>query len=204
MPDLTVLTPIIENYDYLAIFFAMLLEGACIVIPSELVLGFAGFLVYQGKLTFISSAAAAWLGSLTGSLCIYCLAKYAGRNFLYRWGHVIHLTPERLDTTAIWFNHYGPAMLIPLRILPVIRPKTSIIAGLLDMNPAIFLGYTALGIGIWCAIGITIGQYLGSEWQVLLAMFYHFGRLLMIAASLLISCLALLWYFKLRKAKEAS
>jgi membrane protein DedA with SNARE-associated domain len=194
---------VIESYNYFAVFLAMLLEGASMPVPSELVLGFAGFLVYQGKLTFTGAVAAGWLGSLTGSLIIFTLARTSGRNLLYKWGYFIHLTPERIDNVGTWFTRYGPALLIPWRIMPVIRTRSSIAAGLLNMHPLIFAVYSAFGIAVWCIIGVTLGLYLGYHWQALADMTIKFSRFMIIGMLLTASTAALLLYSKLHKTKEA-
>ncbi len=153
MPDLNSLTNIVGEYGYLAVFCTMFLEGMCIPIPSELIMGFAGFMVYQGKFSLGGAIAAGWLGSLSGSFTVYLVARKGGRKFLYRWGHLIHLGPERLDIIGDWFNRYGPPLIIPWRQLPVIRTKISIAAGLLDMRYIVFTAYTAIGIAVWCSSG---------------------------------------------------
>ena len=142
----TALTEFVAEYGYLAIFLMMFLEGMCIPIPSELTMGFAGFMVYQGKLSLPAAIFSGWLGSFSGSFMIYALArKGGGRKFLYRWGYLIRLTPYRLDKLGNWFNHYGPPLIIPWRQLPIIRTKISIAAGLFDMRYITFISFTAIG-----------------------------------------------------------
>ncbi|XEQ91660.1 hypothetical protein SCACP_04680 [Sporomusa carbonis] len=95
--DFDSLTNIIEQYGYLAVFLSMTLEGMCIPVPSELVLGFAGFMVYQNVFSFPGAILAGWLGSMTGSLFIYFLARQGGREFLYKFCRLIHLSPSYVD-----------------------------------------------------------------------------------------------------------
>lgn len=177
MPDFSLLTVYIQDYGYSAIFLASILEGACLPIASELVLGFAGLLVYQGQLSFWGAVSAGWLGSLTGAFIIYSLARYGGRKFLYRWGYVIHLTPVRIDSFTDWFNKNGPALIIPWKLLPVIRAKISIAAGLLKMNKTTFLCYTAIGVAVWSFIGVSLGAYLCNKWPLLDELLPRLGKL---------------------------
>ena len=166
MPDFSWLTVFIQDYGYSAIFIASILEGACLPVASELVLGFAGLLVYQGHLSFWGAVSAGWFGSLTGAFIIYSVARYRGRKFLYKWGYVIHLTPARIDSFTNWFNKNGSALIIPWKLLPVIRAKISIAAGLLKMNKATFIIYTAAGVAVWSFIGVSLGAYLGDKWPL--------------------------------------
>jgi membrane protein DedA with SNARE-associated domain len=194
MPDLNSLTNIVGEYGYLAVFCTMFLEGMCIPIPSELIMGFAGFMVYQGKFSLGGAILAGWLGSLSGSFTVYLAARKGGRIFLYRWGHLIHLSPERLDIIGEWFNRYGPPLIIPWRQLPVIRTKISIAAGLLDMRYIVFTTYTAIGIAVWCSLAVSLGYYFGQSWETLLAIFSEIGHLIIIAIFVAVAGVAAYLY----------
>lgn len=177
MPDFTtLLTDIIANHGYFAIYFAMILEGMCLPVPSELVLGFAGFLVYQNRFLFLHTVLAGWLGSLTGSMLVFGLARFGGRRLLYRWGHLIRLEPQLLDKISVWFERFGPVIIIPWRQAPFIRTRISVFAGLLDMRPLPFLLHTTLGIFIWCTMMVAVGEYLGYHWSSLLHLLTALGK----------------------------
>jgi len=200
MPDFESLTGLIENYGYLAIFLAMFLEGMCIPVPSELVLGFAGFLVYQGKLSFAGAVFAGWLGSFAGSCIIYYAARKGGRAFLYRWGRLVQLTPARLDTIAAWFSRWGPPLIIPWRQIPVFRTKISIAAGLLDMRAWVFSFNTALGIAVWCSLAVGLGYHFGRSWHLLVDIFSRLGAFV-VAAAVVAGLIAVGAFFYLRRRK---
>ena len=203
MPDLNSLTKIVMDYGYLAVFCTMFLEGMCIPIPSELIMGFAGFMVYQGTFSLTGAILAGWLGSLSGSFTIYLLARKGGRKFLYRWGHLVRLGPERLDIIGDWFIRYGPLLIIPWRQLPVIRTKISIASGLLDMRYTVFTAYTAVGIAVWCTLAVSLGYYFGQSWQTLLAIFTDIGHYIIIAIFAAVALgVGLFYYRRRRKIKE--
>jgi membrane protein DedA with SNARE-associated domain len=188
MSDISTFTDLVLSYGYLAIFIAMFFEGLCIPIPSELIMGFSGFMAFENQLTLPGVIAAGWLGSLCGSTTIYYFSRKNGRDIMYRWGHLIHLGPERMVTISHWFDRYGPTIIIPWRQLPIIRTKISIAAGLLDMKHAIFLFYTALGIAVWCALAACLGFYLGQNWPLLLAFFIALGHYILAILSALLLC----------------
>ncbi|MDR3564655.1 MAG: DedA family protein [Negativicutes bacterium] len=203
MTELDALTKIVADYGYLAVFCTMFLEGMCIPIPSELIMGFAGYMVYQGHFSLTGAILAGWLGSFSGSFSIYLLARKGGRKYLYRWGHVVGLGPRRLDIIGDWFNRYGPPLIIPWRQLPVIRTKISIAAGLMDMRYVIFTAYTALGIAVWCSLSVFLGYYFGQNWQNLLAIFTELGHYIILAIfGIILSCALFVVYHKRRKIKE--
>ncbi len=205
MPTVDALTVFVEDYGYVAVFAAMFLEGMCIPVPSEIVMGFAGFMVYQGKFTLSGALFAGWLGSFAGSCAIYWAARKGGRKFLYRYCHLLRLSPAHIDTFGGWFCRFGPPLIIPWRQLPVLRTKISIAAGLLDLRALVFVPYTALGIGIWCSIAVACGYYLGQNWHIFVDIFARLGAV--VAAALAVVALLgagalFVWLRRRRKIKE--
>lgn len=203
MPDIGSLTEIVKAYGYLAVFLTMFLEGMCIPIPSELILGFAGFMVYQGQFAFAGAILAGWLGSFAGSFTIYLLARKGGRRYLYQYGHLVRLSPDRLDLIANWFTRYGPVLIIPWRQLPVIRTKISIAAGLLDMRYSVFTLYTAFGVLIWCTLAVSLGYYFGQSWEDLIDIFSEIGYFIIAAIIALLVIGVYIIYRRRNKKNEA-
>jgi len=160
----------IEKFGYLAIFICTFIEGMCIPLVSELILGFAGFLVFKGTLTFLPTAFSAWAGSFCGSFFIYCVFRRGGRPLVYRYGHYIRLTPRRFDKFSEWFERFGPILIIPWRQIPVLRTKISIVAGIFDLNIYVFSVLTAIGIAVWTTAALYVSYSFGNNWQQLLAL----------------------------------
>lgn len=202
MPTEALIETIISDYGYLAIFVMMFLEGLCIPIPSELTMGFAGYLVYQGKFSLGGAIFAGWLGSFTGSFAIYAAARLGGRKFLYRWGHFVGLGPHRLDKISEWFNRYGPPLIIPWRQIPVVRTKISVAAGLLNMGYIVFAVYTAAGIAVWCGLSACLGCYFGQRWETIITIFTSIGNYVIVALLLIFILAALFLLVRRRKVRE--
>ncbi|MEI6285215.1 MAG: DedA family protein [Bacillota bacterium] len=160
----------IEKFGYLAIFICTFIEGMCIPLVSELILGFAGFLVFKGTLTFLPTAFSAWAGSFCGSFFIYCVFRRGGRPLVYRYGHYIRLTPRRFDKFSEWFERFGPILIIPWRQIPVLRTKISIVAGIFDLNIYVFSVLTAIGIAVWTTAALYVSYTFGNNWQQMLAL----------------------------------
>ena len=160
----------IEKFGYLAIFVCTFIEGMCIPLISELILGFAGFLIFKGTLTFLPTVFSAWAGSFCGSFFIYCVFRRGGRPLVYRYGHYISLTPRRFDKFSEWFERFGPILIIPWRQIPVLRTKISIVAGIFDLNIYVFSVLTAIGIAVWTFAATYVSYSFGNNWQQLLAL----------------------------------
>lgn len=155
-------------WGFLMIFLFMTIESSFIPFPSEVVLIPAGFMAYRGELTFgepyIDLAvvfACGLVGSLAGAYINYYLAMHLGRPFLYRYGRYFFIKPEVLTRSEEIFLKYGEIATFICRLLPAIRQLISIPAGIAKMPLSRFSFFTALGAGIWSAILIWVGYYLG-------------------------------------------
>ncbi|MCX7970065.1 MAG: DedA family protein [Negativicutes bacterium] len=187
-------TRFIGEYGYLAVFALMTLEGLCVPVFAELVLGFAGFLVFSNHLQLIPTIVSAAAGSLLGSNLIYWLMRRGGRRLLLRWSGYLRLSPRRIDSWSAWLDRYGAWIIIPWRQLPVVRTKISIVAGLLDMPYRHFLPPTAVGIAVWCSIGTLAGYHLGNNWRQFIDFFVTFGHYLMAAGTAAAAAGLLYWH----------
>ena len=72
----------IAAWGYLAVAVLMAAENACIPVPSELILGFAGYLIFSGQMSFAGALTAGTIGGMAGSVCAYLVGLYGGRTFV--------------------------------------------------------------------------------------------------------------------------
>ncbi len=77
---------------YVGIFILMLLEAAALPVPSEIILPFAGYLVYQGHLEFLTVIFVTTLAALIGSFVDYYVGFKLGRRLLFAVIFVRHPT----------------------------------------------------------------------------------------------------------------
>jgi membrane protein DedA with SNARE-associated domain len=157
----------VNGWGYAGIFILMALESTVLPIPSELVVIPAGYLAYEGEMSapliFFSST----LGSLAGALINYAFALLVGRPFLERYGRWFFVRPEVLHKTDAFFARHGAISTFTGRLVPGIRHLISLPAGLTRMNIVAFSLYTCLGAGIWSAVLIALGYFIGGN-EVLL------------------------------------
>ena len=76
----------IDQFGYLAIIILMAMENACIPIPSELILGFAGYLIFAERMTFTGAIIAGMIGGMLGSIFAYLVGSSKGREFVDKYG----------------------------------------------------------------------------------------------------------------------
>lgn len=147
------------------LFLAMLLESACIPLPSEVVLPFAGILVGQGVYGFWAALFWAVAGQMTGSLLTHSLGRYGGRPFLLRHRRYLPFRPHELARAENWFARYGEVTVLAGRLLPGVRTFISLPAGMSDMPLRRFLPYSVLGALPWTAGLILAGVKVGKLWE---------------------------------------
>src|SRR5215203_316211 len=147
-----------------AVFVLMLLESACLPVPSEAIMLFAGSSVAAGDLTLFGVVAAGVAGNLVGSWIAYAVGYY-GRIDLLEKNRFIHLPPKYLRWADDWFARYGDATVFFSRMLPIIRTFISLPAGVARMPFWRFTVFTTLGCVPWI-LGLTlIGQAVGERWE---------------------------------------
>lgn len=153
----------VHDWGYLGIFILMGLESTVLPVPSEAVLIPAGYLAYEGKMSFVLIVLASTFGSLAGATLNYFFALWVGRPFLERWGRYFFVRPELLHKTDAFFQKHGAISTFTGRLIPGIRHLISLPAGLTRMNYGKFAFYTCLGAGIWSVILTAMGWYIGGN-----------------------------------------
>jgi len=147
-PVVDVATEFIGSAGVVAVFLLMTLESACIPIPSEAIMLFAGFAVSKGELTLFGVVAAGVLGNLAGSWIAYAVGYY-GRLDLLERNKLIHISPRHLKWADDWFARYGSATVFFSRMLPIIRTFISLPAGVAKMPFWRFSAFTLAGSTCW-------------------------------------------------------
>lgn len=174
----------IAQWGYVAIVIGMAMESACIPVPSELIFGFAGYLVYLGQLDFTMTVVAGVAGGLIGSMVAYLVGYYGGQPLVAKYGRYLLLSKRNVDMAQRWFDRYGLKATFFSRLLPVVRTFISLPAGFAQVNFGKFVIYTLLGSIPW-TIGLTYaGMVLGENWEALNVIGHKAS--LMVAAGLII------------------
>lgn len=181
----------IAVWGYVAIAFGMALESACIPIPSELIFGFAGYLVYKEQLDFTMSVIAGVSGGLAGSIFAYLIGYYGGKPFVVRYGRYFFISRRKVDMAQNWFDRYGLKATFFSRLLPVIRTFISLPAGFAQVNFHKFVLYTLLGSIPWTIGLIYAGMLLGENWQMLNTIGHEVS--LLVAAGFLLIVVYYYW-----------
>ena len=156
---------IISKLGYLGIVVLMALESACIPLPSEIILPFAGYLASTGRFSLLAVATAGAIGCNLGSLLAYEIARHGGRPLVERWGAHVLLGRRDLDLAERFFARWGSLAVLVTRLLPVVRTFIAVPAGIARMARPRFHLYTFLGSWPWCMALAYAGYMLGERWN---------------------------------------
>jgi membrane protein DedA with SNARE-associated domain len=175
---------VIATTGYGGIVILMAIESACIPLPSELIMPFAGCLVYEGTMKLLWVATAGAIGCNLGSLVAYEVGHYGGRPLVERYGRWILLGRRELDWADRFFARWGYLAVFIARLLPVVRTFIALPAGITRMPRLRFHLYTFLGSWPWCLGLAWLGMKLGQNWRELGKYFHKFDAVILVILAI--------------------
>jgi len=192
------ITEEIVRYGYLAIFVLMVLESACVPIPSEVTMLFGGalvsasFLAPDQQLDLWLVTLAGTGGNVFGSWLAYWAGYAGGRPLIDRWGRYLLIRPHEVERAHDWFERHGELAVFGGRLLPVVRTFISLPAGVVRMGFGKFTVYTVLGCLPWCLLLTWLGYLLGERWETVERIFRPFAW--GIAAAIFMAGVWFVWH----------
>lgn len=156
---------LISTIGYAGIVLLMAIESACVPLPSEIIMPFAGYLVSTGRFDLYLAATAGAIGCNVGSILGYELGKRGGRAVIDRWGKYVLMSRGDLDRAEAFFARWGSIAVLVCRLLPAVRSFIAFPAGLARMPLLRFHIYTFIGSWPWCFALAWVGMKLGDRWR---------------------------------------
>ena len=190
-----IIIAVISASGYVGVLLLMAIESACVPLPSEVIMPFAGYLVSTGRFDLYVAATAGALGCNLGSIVGYEVGKRGGRPAAERWGRYLLIGPGELDAADRFFARWGSLAVLIGRLLPVIRSFIAFPAGVARMRLLPFHLYTFIGSWPWCFGLAWLGARLGERWNsdpALKAWFHRADAL--IAVVLVVLAALYLWH----------
>jgi membrane protein DedA with SNARE-associated domain len=153
----------VENLGYFGVIIGLAIE----VIPSEIVLGYAGYLVSKQDSwsAFVFMVICGTIGALLQQWLLYAIGRYGGRPFVLKYGKFLHIKPKHVDIAEKWFEKHGPVMVFTARFVPVMRQVISIPAGMARMNLTTYTLLTLVASIPWSILFVWLGWKLGDNWE---------------------------------------
>ena len=196
-----IIVAVISATGYLGILVLMTIESACIPLPSEITMPFAGYLVSTGQLNLWLVALAGAVGCNIGSTIAYAIGYWGGRPLAERWGRYVLLNTHDIDIAERFFTRFGVATVFIGRLLPVVRTFIALPAGFARMDMWKFQVYSFVGSFIWCLALAYVGQVLGTQWNDNPALKAAFHNADIVIGVLIVAAVAWFVWNHLRRRK---
>ena len=161
-------TSLVASSGYLAVFFLSILQSCCVPTSSELTLGFAGVLAYEGRLSLPGAILAGVAGEIIGAYIAWLIGRSVGRSFVDRYGRYLLLSHKDLDRAEAWYARHPRSGVFGSRLLPVVRNFVALPAGVAEVPLVRFGILTALGSLVWDSAMALIGYGVGSQWHAVM------------------------------------
>ena len=182
---------VISTMGYGGVVLLMAIESACIPLPSEIIMPFAGFLVFKGEMVLWMVAVAGSLGCVVGSIPAYYLGMYGGRPLVEKYGKWVLISHKDLKWADHAFEKHGDIIIFIGRLLPAVRTFIAFPAGVARMHMGKFILYTFVGSLIWCYLLAFAGFKMGEHWESLKVYFHEFHYVIAGAGLIFV-----IWYLK--------
>lgn len=181
----------VGQLGYIGIFIVIGLEYACFPIPSEVVLPFVGMSIPQTNLHFLPAFLISILAGLVGSYVCYLIGYYGGQPLLNRLSRSSSGVKKAMTTFNTWFTRYGRLAVLFSRVIPLTRTYISLFAGVHAMSLFEFSLYSLTGISLWNLILMSLGFYLGNNWEAIEGILNTYSNIVLVLLAIAIVLLGL-------------
>jgi membrane protein DedA with SNARE-associated domain len=192
-------TNLIGDWGLPAVFLLMVLQSACIPVPSEAIMLFAGFAVSKGHMSLLGIVTVGVAGNILGSCFAYGVGRYGGRPFVDRYGKYVLLRHHHLEVAERWFARYGPVTVFFSRMIPIVCSFISLPAGFAKMTFRKFALFTLAGCVPWVLMLGYVGIKVGDNWVHIQKRLDYLNYVVIVAAVLLI-----VWWALRRRGRRAA
>jgi membrane protein DedA with SNARE-associated domain len=185
----------LSELGYFGIALGLMIE----IIPSEIVLGYGGYMISEGILGYPGAVIAGTIGGTLAQLFLYWAGYYGGRPFLEKYGKYVFIKKKQIDLSEQWFRKYGVGVIFFARFIPVVRHAISIPAGIAKMSATKFTLYTVAAVIPWTILFLYLGHALGENWSHIKEYAAQYTMPIIIGAVILGVI-----YFLIKKTKKAT
>ncbi|WP_391119722.1 VTT domain-containing protein [Psychrobacillus sp. L3] len=156
---------LMDQYGYFVLGISLFLELLALPLPGEVLMTYAGLMIYQGHYSWMLSILTAGIGTSIGMTLSYWIGMKLGPRFFEKHGHRIHFGPEKLKKTSLWFERFGVKLLVIAFFIPGIRHITGYFSGITRMPFRTYALYAYAGAFLWTSTFISLGKVLGPQWE---------------------------------------
>jgi membrane protein DedA with SNARE-associated domain len=193
---------IIAKLGYFGVFLGTFLEGVFPPIPSEILMGFSGFLIGQGRFQWIPTIIVASLGNIASVSLIWFVGKTLGRDFILKWGKYIGVTAKEIESGEKMFAKYGYWAVFLLQMVPLARTLIAFPAGTLKTVYWKFIIVNTLGATAWLTFLLYLGYTFGENWEKIEDFMKPFERGILALAAVFFIFLGVKFFLHIKKQRE--
>lgn len=155
----------LQHHSYLILFLGIFLEVLAVPVSGELLMGYAGYLVYQEKMNYIFALCLVYLAAGIGVSLTFLIGKTVGYTFFEKYGKYIGFSPKKLRRSMSWFDRSGSALLLFVYFIPGVRHFTGYVYGISTRSYRRFIIPSFIGLFLWTTSFITLGKIMGPQWK---------------------------------------
>lgn len=152
-----------DRFDYGAIFFGVMLDGAGIPVPGEIVLLLAGGMTANQSLGSVAAIVIAAAGALTIDSAWFLAGRAGSKRLVALYCHISFGSTACLAKTESNLARFGPRSLLYARFVPGFRTFAAPMAGMSGMPYRWFALYDGIGALLWATVGIETGALFAHE-----------------------------------------
>jgi len=152
-------------HGYVGLFFLLVLGIVGLPVPDEWLLTLCGYFVYRQTFRFVPTVTAAFLGSICGITISYILGRTIGTFLLVKYGRLLRITQHEINSVHGWFRRIGRWTLTLGYFVPGVRHLTAYVAGATELEVLTFVLFAYVGGFVWSVTFISLGYYLGEQWE---------------------------------------
>lgn len=192
---------LINQFGYLAVGLLIAIENVFPPVPSEVILSFAGFATHHSQMNIPLVVVASTIGAVLGAIVLYGIGRIISQERLEKlldtkaFG-MLGFKKDDVQKAIDWFDKYGTGAIFYGRCIPVVRSLISIPAGTAKVKMGKFLIYTTLGSFIWNTILVSLGAYMGKNWQIIVTIFEDYSLAIIVLILIAIIYFGFKWYKK--------
>lgn len=191
----TLITVLINRFGYLAVSLLIAIENIFPPIPSEVILAFSGFITTKSELQLFYLALASTLGALIGALTLYWIGSLLNSQMMERpFFQKMGFKKDDVTKANDWFQRYGIWTTFFARFIPIVRSLISLPAGMAKVDLLRFVIFTALGSLIWNTVLLSLGAYLGQNWQQVVMIIEEYSMITCVLLGLILLIGSYYWY----------
>jgi len=174
----------VSQYGYAGLFGLLLLGIVGLPVPDETLLVFSGYLMAKGHFRPVWLFLAAFGGTASGISISYGIGRMLSYKVIGRFGRYIRLTPDRLEKVHHWFRKTGNWLLAIGYFVPGLRHFTALVAGMSGLQFPLFALFAYTGGALWVSVFLTLGYFVGEQWQSVLALVHRYTILIVVLAAI--------------------